>query len=204
MSVADVEADPFEDLYRRSDDPWSTATRWYERRKLALVMAMLPHERYASAYEGGCGNGVLAAALASRADRLVASDANARAVELARARLAHEARVDVVRHRLPEDFPHETYALVVLSEVVYFLAPPAIDALASRVDAASDAGTVVLACDWRARIEGWGHRGDEAHGRFGDRLAWPVIGEYRDDDVIVTTWSRDTRSVATRDGLRTA
>jgi hypothetical protein len=36
----------FEAMYRRDEDPWRVETSWYERRKLAVLLASLPRERY--------------------------------------------------------------------------------------------------------------------------------------------------------------
>ena len=41
-----MEAGDFDDMYARSDDPWGFTSRWYERRKYAISLAMLPQERY--------------------------------------------------------------------------------------------------------------------------------------------------------------
>ena len=35
----------FDELYRQSADPGGTTTRWYERRKRAVLLAALPLER---------------------------------------------------------------------------------------------------------------------------------------------------------------
>ena len=47
----------FRGLYKSSDDPWGMAERWYEARKYAVSVALLPRERYASAFEPGCSVG---------------------------------------------------------------------------------------------------------------------------------------------------
>ena len=57
----------FRDCYAASADPWGLAERWYEARKYALSLALLPAERYSAAFEPGCSIGVLSAQLAARA-----------------------------------------------------------------------------------------------------------------------------------------
>ena len=52
-------ADYFARLYSESDDPWRISLGWYERRKRALLMASLPHERFSVVFEPGCSNGEL-------------------------------------------------------------------------------------------------------------------------------------------------
>ena len=44
-------------MYSQSGDPWELGTRWYEQRKYAITLAMLPNERYAHAFEPGCSVG---------------------------------------------------------------------------------------------------------------------------------------------------
>ena len=55
----------FRDCYAASADPWGLAERWYEARKYALSLALLPAERYGAAFEPGCSIGVLTARLAA-------------------------------------------------------------------------------------------------------------------------------------------
>ena len=49
--------DYFERVYAASPDPWGFTTRWYEERKYALSLAMLPRRHYADAFEPGCSIG---------------------------------------------------------------------------------------------------------------------------------------------------
>jgi len=76
----------FRDRYAASADPWGLAERWYENRKYALSVAMLPREQYGTAFEPGCSIGVLTVHLARRCDSLLACDAMPEAVASARAR----------------------------------------------------------------------------------------------------------------------
>ena len=68
----------FDATYGRHDDPWGYADRWYEERKRALTMAVLPDRRYRDVLEVGCSIGVLTAELAQRADHLLALDVSRR------------------------------------------------------------------------------------------------------------------------------
>ena len=49
----------FDAMYGADADPWDVETSWYERRKLAVLLATLPREHYARAWEPGCGPGVV-------------------------------------------------------------------------------------------------------------------------------------------------
>ena len=64
----------FEELHRGDDDPWRTASSWYESRRRALALACLPRERVGSVLEVGCSVGELTAALSERADHVVGVD----------------------------------------------------------------------------------------------------------------------------------
>lgn len=193
---------PFDALYRDAADPWRTRTRWYEKRKRSLLLAALPAERYGRVYEAGCGTGHISVELADRCDALLASDGSTAALAVASGLLAGRPNATVARHALPADWPRRPFDLIVLSEILYFLDA---DACLATADAArrsaGDSGTVV-ACDWRAEIDGHGHSGEAVHRRFGGALDLPQLFEYVDEDFILTGWSADKRSVATRDGTR--
>ena len=62
--TATLERDFFDSFYAGRDDPWGFETRWYEKRKRDILLASLPHERYATALEVGCSTGKLTASLA--------------------------------------------------------------------------------------------------------------------------------------------
>lgn len=201
MSGADPMG-PFDGLYRDTPDPWGTRTRWYERRKRSLLLAALPAERYGSVYEAGCGTGHISVELAPRCDRLLASDGSAAALEVASGMLAGQPNATLVRHILPADWPEDLFDLIVLSEVLYFVDDAACRTIAASARRSAAARGTVVACDWRARIEGRGHSGDAVHRRFDAALDLPKAFEYIDDDFILTGWSADATSVATREGMR--
>jgi SAM-dependent methyltransferase len=110
----------FEKAYAASDDPWGFTSRWYEKRKYALTLAMLPRRRYTQAFEPGCSIGVLTGLLAPRCDRLLSWDISPEAVRQARER-APAAQVE--RAMIPDDWPPGTFDLIVFSEVLYYLGP---------------------------------------------------------------------------------
>ena len=193
---------PFDAMYRGSPDPWGTTTRWYERRKRALLLAALTRERYATAYEAGCGTGHISAALADRCDALVASDGSPAALEVAARAVEGRANVSLVVHRLPDDWPDRPFELIVLSEVLYFVGHAARDRVAAAARASAGAAGTVVACDWRDPIDGLGMTGDAVHRAFEKALDLPRLFEYVDPDFVLTGWSADSTPVATREGLR--
>jgi len=63
--------DYFDAMYEAATDPWGFEDRWYEQRKYAISLALLPERRYRHAFEPGCSIGVLSGMLAGRCDRLL-------------------------------------------------------------------------------------------------------------------------------------
>ncbi|GAY08022.1 bifunctional PIG-L family deacetylase/class I SAM-dependent methyltransferase [Pseudonocardia sp. N23] len=146
-------ASRFADLYATADgDPWSTRTSWYERRKRAVTMACLPREHYRRAAEPGCGTGELTRELAGRCDTLHASDFAPAAVATAGAAVAASGHVTVSQAALPTAAAlPDGLDLAVLSEVLYYLSAPDLDATIDRLADAVDPGGDVVVVHWR----GW-------------------------------------------------
>jgi SAM-dependent methyltransferase len=111
----------FDDLYRRSADPWSFESSDYEARKYAETLAVLPNERYSSAFEVGCSIGVLTKRLSERCDSLLAIACSPIALERAIERCGPSDGVRFEQMNVPREYPDEaTFDLVVLSEVAYY------------------------------------------------------------------------------------
>jgi hypothetical protein len=112
----------FDALYAADPDPWKVRDRWYERRKEAVLLALLARERYQHAWDAACGTGALALALTSRCDHVTASDASSQAVRLTADLLAGTSHGTAVVSSLPAVPPLTSPPdLVVLSEVLYYL-----------------------------------------------------------------------------------
>jgi SAM-dependent methyltransferase len=201
--IAEAPAPYFDALFSATDDPWAYRARWYEARKRALTLAALPQPRYASVYEPGCAIGELSIELAARCDRLLAADGNARAVELAQQRLARCAHARVVQAWLPDDWPAgERFDLIVISEFAYYLAPEQLGRIAALARSALCSGGTVVACHWRAPIDGCTLDGDSVHAVLQARLALPLASTLHEADFNLDVWCDDPRSVAEREGLR--
>jgi SAM-dependent methyltransferase len=196
-----IEPAHFDAMFRDSDDPWQFRTRWYEARKRALTLACLPSRRFTHGYEPGCANGELSAELAQRCDRLLVSDGSARAVDLARHRLASMPHVEVRQAWLPAAWPQGLFDLIVISELGYFLDGDALDALAAKALQSLAPGGCVLACHWRRPIAGCTLDGDAVHRRLDARLGLHCLTQLQEADFRLDVWSRDARSVAEREGF---
>jgi SAM-dependent methyltransferase len=203
MSDGDTQAPAghFDALFERDADPWRTRTRWYERRKRALTLAVLPNERYERACEPGCGAGETTAALALRCGSVVASDASAAAVRQARERLAGATNVRVDQARMPRDWPAGRFDLVVVSELGYYLSGDELDALAEACRASLTAGATLVACHWRRVEPDMLQRAHEVHAALRRRTGLRAAAHYEDDDFLLDAWTDDARSVAQREGL---
>lgn len=139
-----VGLDHLDALYAEGDDPWGFRTSAYEQAKFAATRAALSRPAYDSALEPGCGNGELARHIAPLCRRYTGIDAVETALEAAR-RAVPQGRF--VQGFLPCAFPPGDYDLVLLSEVLYFLDRPGLDALAREIAARCPAAEV-LAVTW--------------------------------------------------------
>ncbi len=191
----------FDELYAASDDPWLMQQRWYERRKRDLVMASLPRERYQLAFEPGCGNGYLTAALARRCERLLASDFSTDAVRLARSRLGDAGHVTIECQHVPHAWPAGRFDLVVLSEFGFYLEDAELALLQRRsVDALADDG-VLLACHWRRPFAERTQDSDAIHEWFSRQPQLTRIAHHEEADFLLDVWSRQPASVAQAEGF---
>ncbi len=172
-----------DELHRSVAEPWGADTRWYEERKRALALAMLPARHHGRVLELGCSTGVLTRALAERCDDVLAVDSSRAAVEAARRRTEDLANVEVQQRLLPEDWPDGRYDVIVLSEVGYFLSPVDLDELVRQSANGLDRDGLVLLAHWRHPVQGWPLDGAAVHRAFEALPGWSRIAEYRDRDV---------------------
>jgi SAM-dependent methyltransferase len=184
----------FEHMFAASDDPWSFRTRWYEKRKRDLTMAALPRQFYQRVFEPGCANGELSVLLAERSESLLCQDLNAKAVTLARRRLAECPHASVEQARLPGDWPSGRFDLIVLSEVGYFLEPEQWLQVLDQAVASLTPDGGLLACHWLHPIEGCSQDGRQVHAPL-QRL--PLYGAVRHEeaDFLLEYWSRQPASI---------
>lgn len=197
----------FDGMYAVADDPWGFDERWYEQRKRAILLAALPRPRFARVLEIGCSSGTTTAALADRADAVVATDVAPRAVEQARERLRGRAGVVVEQRRLPDQWPDDWAAapfdLIVLSEVGFYLAGTDLDEVVDRSRSALAPGGVFVACHWRPHVLGLDRGGDEVHRVIRERIRATRLLEHVEDDFVLEVFQVEpSASVATATGLR--
>lgn len=189
----------FERLHAESPDPWGCDTRWYEVRKRALTLAMLPRQRYRHGFEPGCSVGALSAALARRCDLFTGWDASFSAVASARRRLAHLDHVRFERRQLPTALPVATFDLIVFSEVGYYLSEPALLDTIRALHRALRPGGDMIACHWRRPLADGYRSGDAVHERLQETLELSAVSSLVEQNFRIDLWSRDAPAIAQRE-----
>ncbi len=194
----------FDAMYDGVPDPWGFQTRWYEQRKLALALALLPRPRYSSAFEPGCSLGIVTEALAGRCDRVVATDVSDAAIAAAAARLSGYPNVSLLRWALGDPWPAGTFDLIVLSEVGYYLEADALSRAVVEAHQSLEPGGTLLAVHWRHPVPEYPLTGDETHAIIAAAEGLARLARYRDEDVLLESYQKvppEARSVAAHDGL---
>ena len=186
----------FERMFEVSEDPWGFRNQWYEARKRDLLLACLPAARYRHAYQPGCANGELVAALAARCDRVLASDGAVEAVKLARQRVEFLSHVEIAQAWMPDQWPAKTFDLIVLSEFGFYLSATALSTLIGRAKQSLGNGGTLLACHWRHPVAGYALNGDTVHQMLDAHLQWPTLVHHQEKDLVIDVWCADPRSSA--------
>lgn len=220
----------FDALYNDNTDPWQYQTRWYEKRKRDMCLAILPQSQYNNAIELGCGNGVFSELLARRCQALVSIDGNHQAVQLAKERLTELPHVKVIQGIIPnrlltlkgtiiEAYPLSDgtstnkipFDLIVISEILYYLLPNDIDTVIAWTQQNLAIGGTLLCCHWRYAIGGFTMTGETVHQRLNDafnlannekhQVAFNHQSQMVDSDFLLDVWQRSPSSVARQENL---
>ena len=220
----------FDALYSDNPDPWQYKTRWYEKRKRDICLAILPQSQYNNAIELGCGNGVLSELLAQRCQALVSIDGNEHAVQLTKARLAGLPHAKVIQGVIPNDlltlkeavidaYPLSndtptnklSFDLIIISEILYYLSANDIDTVIAWTQQNLAIGGTLLCCHWRYAIKGFTMTGKTVHQRLQDafnlannekhEVAFNHQSQMVDSDFLLDIWQRSPSSVAMQENL---
>lgn len=192
----------FDDMYARHDDPWGFDSRWYEERKRAVLLAALPRSRYCAAFEAGCSTGALTAHLAERCDRVLAVDLALAALDRARRRLRGREHVELRRAMLPDDWPEETFDLVVLSEVAYYWGAGDLDRGLTAAVASLRTDGHLVACHWRHPVAEYPRDGDSVGAALAARSDLVRLVRHEEEDFALEVYGLSgARSVAAEAGL---
>ncbi|MBB3105782.1 SAM-dependent methyltransferase [Psychrobacter luti] len=213
----------FDTLYNDNSDPWQYQTRWYEKRKRDMCLAVLPKTQYNNAVELGCGNGVFSALLSSRCQALISIDGNTQAVQLAKQRLTESSHVSVIQGVIPDALPttKPTFDLIVISEILYYLSPNDINTVITWIKQNLAVGGTLLCCHWRYAIDGFTMTGETVHQRLNQAFdkvsnelepkqgqkvdtknsAFTHQSEIIDSDFLLDVWQYSPKSVAMQENL---
>lgn len=193
----------FDKIYADADDPWRLASRWYEERKYAITLALLPERSYRHAFEPGCSIGTLTERLAPRCGHITAIDVADAALRSADARLTAAGcrdKVTLQRGSLDAPWPEGPFDLLVLSEVAYYLEADTLTAVMRRECARLAPDATVIAAHWRHAVADYPLSGDGAHELIAATPGLIPVGRYRDADVVIDVFATgDGRSVAVRE-----
>ena len=192
-------------MYAGTEDPWELSTRWYEQRKYAITLALLPRRRYRHAFEPGCSIGILTELLALRCDHVTAVDVADVAIRTADVRLrdaGFRGQVTLARASLDDAWPPGSFDLLVLSEVAYYLKADALATVLRHECRRLPPGATVVAAHWRHAVADYPLTGDQAHAIIADTPGLTTLGCYRDRDVVIEVFDNgDGQSVAVREGV---
>ena len=194
----------FDAMYEAAPDPWSFEDRWYEQRKYAISLALLPDQRYRSVFEPGCSIGVLTALLARRCDCLLACDLAADAVRAAARRTRDLPHVLVERRQIPQEWPAARFDLIVLSEILYYFGDRDLEQVLDRGVRALQPGGTLLAVHWRHPAAEYPGSGDDVHRALAARAGLARLAVHDEEDFLAEVYRRadgQAVSVARATGL---
>ncbi len=175
----------FEERWALGDDPWEHGSRWYETRKYDLTAAALPRPMYRRSFEPGCGAGFLTQRLAERSTDHLAMERHPRGVRTTTERCRHLASVTVTEGCIPSDWPDGRFDLIVLSEVLYYLADDELAEVLGRAHVALAPGGDLVAVHYRAVVDEHVRTGDEVHHRLTTSAPWEHLLHGVDPDFVL-------------------
>lgn len=156
----------FEKMYRENPDPWQFETSEYEAKKYAATIATLPNFCYRSALEIGGSIGVLTEKLADRCNDLLSIDVSETAQAKAIQRCQHLPQVRFQIMQVPQQFPKESFDLILVSEVGYYLSLQDLHKTQSHILNHLEVGGHLLLVHWTLYARDYPLSGDDVHESF--------------------------------------
>ncbi len=136
----------FASKFAAEDDPWQTFSSRDEAVKRAAILHGLGAGPHGRVLELASGNGSNSVAIAPRALRLDATEGTAEGTRLTAQALAGHARARAMQSALPARPPRLTYDAIVIAEILYYLSPRVMAAVAAMVaDVLRPGGVLILA-----------------------------------------------------------
>ena len=102
---------------------------------------------------------------------------------------------------IPQDLPSERFDLIVVSEILYYLAPDALTEVIAWLNSALTDNGVILACHWRYPIDGFQLTGETVHDSLQQQLHYPQQSHVIDQDFLLTIWQANHQSLAKQENL---
>ena len=173
--------DFFEDLYVKSVDPFDFETSVYEAAKYHHTVAILPRDRYKQGVEIGCSIGVLTSWLAEKCEKLLGLDISEQALARATARCTDLPNVTFARMTVPDEFPDQTFDLVVVSEVAYYWSVEDLGRAKDLIAAHQETGGHLLLVHWLPIVDYHVQTGDAVHEAWLKDSKWRLVDSDRRD-----------------------
>lgn len=128
-----IDPEGFEAMFRGDVDPWNYGASPFEAFKRQALLRACGDRVRGRTLELACANGETTLALAPLSLSLLALDSSPTVIAEAARRTAHLPRVETRQAVLPQDMPRGHFDLVVVSEILYYLAPRDADLLMARL-----------------------------------------------------------------------
>ena len=180
----------FDAMYQAAADPWGFEDRWYEQRKYAVSLALLPAVRYRSAFEPGCSIGVLTRMLAGRCDAVLSCDVAAAAVRTAARRTGDLPHVQVEQREIPGGWPAGRFDLIVFSEILYYFGDHDLEQVLKDAISALEPEGTLLAVHWRHPVAGYPRSGDDVHQVLADCPGLGRLVRHTEPDFLAEVYIR--------------
>lgn len=158
--------DGFAAKFAADGDPWDTFAGRDEATKRAAILHALGPGPIGRVLELASGNGSNSAAIAPRALRLDATEGTEEGTRLSARAIARWPRACASVLALPGRFPRVTYDAIVVAELLYYLTPRAMGALAADVGRALRPGGRLVLAHHRIDYYDFAQHAAGIHGRF--------------------------------------
>lgn len=156
----------FDDRFAGDADPWRTFSNADEARKRDAILRGLGAGALGRVLELGAGNGSNSVVIADRALRLDATEGTTAGTRLTADALGERVRAHAGVLALPARFPRPAYDAIVVAELLYYLSPRDMRAVARDVAAALRPGGRLVLAHHRIDFHDFAQHAAHIHERF--------------------------------------